>query len=65
MDREAWWELNNQFIELRSQLIRYRAFQILLKEDDRFLNKPQQYTENCSFFQLRNYDFMYTTNSGA
>ena len=37
LDRGVWWELNNQLIELRSQLMRYRVFQILLKEDDRFL----------------------------
>ena len=48
--RGVWWELNNQFIELRSQLMRYRVFQILLKEDDQFLNETQQYTESYSFF---------------
>src|SRR5699024_6695362 len=50
LDRGVWWELNNQLIELRSQLMRYRVFQILLKEDDRFLNETQQYTESYSFF---------------
>ena len=50
LDRGVWWELNNQLMELRSQLMRYRVFQILLKEDDRFLNETQQYTESYSFF---------------
>ena len=50
LDRSVWWELNNQFIELRSQLMQYRVFQILLKEDDQFLNETQQYTESYSFF---------------
>lgn len=31
LDRGVWWELNNQLTELRSQLMRYRVFQILLK----------------------------------
>lgn len=26
LERDAWWELNSQFIELRSQLMRYRVF---------------------------------------
>ena len=41
LDRGVWWELNNQLMELRSQLMKYRVFQILLKEDDRcpFLNQ--------------------------
>ena len=50
LDRGVWWELNNQLIELRSQLMRYRVFQILLREDDQFLNETQQYTESYSFF---------------
>ena len=50
LDRGVWWELNNQLIELRSQLMRYRVFQILLKEDDQFLNETQQYKESYSFF---------------
>lgn len=29
LERGVWWELNNQFIELRSQLMRYWVFQIL------------------------------------
>lgn len=50
LERGVWWELNNQFIELRSQLMQYRVFQILLKEDDQFLNETQQYTESYSLF---------------
>ena len=50
LERGVWWELNNHLIELRSQLMRYRVFQILLKEDDRFLNETQQYTESYSLF---------------
>ena len=50
LDRGIWWELNNQFIELRSQLMRYRVFRILLQEDEQFLNETQQYTENASLF---------------
>ena len=50
LERGVWWELNNQLIELRSQLMRYRVFQILLKEDDRFLNETQQYIESYSLF---------------
>lgn len=53
LDRGVWWELNNQLMELRSQLMRYRVFQILLKEDDRFLNETQQYTESYSFLPTR------------
>lgn len=50
LERGIWWELNNHLIELRSQLMRYRVFQILLKEDDQFLNETQQYTESYSLF---------------
>lgn len=50
LDRGIWWELNNPLMELRSRLMRYRVFQILLKEDDRFLNATKQYTESYSFF---------------
>ena len=53
LDRGVWWELNNQLIELRSQLMRYRVFQILLREDDQFLNETQQYTESYSLQFLR------------
>ena len=53
LDRGVWWELNNQFIELRSQLMQYRVFQILLKEDDWFLNETQQYTESIPFSPTR------------
>lgn len=50
LDRGVWWELNNQFLELRRQLMRYRVFQILLQDDAVFLNETQQYTENYAFF---------------
>lgn len=50
LDRGIWWEPNNQFIELRSQLMWYRVFRILLQEDEQFLNETQQYTENASLF---------------
>ena len=53
LGRGVWWELNNQFIELRSQLMRYRVLQILLKEDDWFLNETQQYTESIPFSPTR------------
>ena len=53
LDRGVWWELNNHLIELRSQLMRYRVLQILLKEDDWFLNETQQYTESIPFSPTR------------
>ena len=59
LERGVWWELNNRFIELRSQLMRYRVFQILLKEDDQFLNETQQYTESYSLFTDEEMDEQY------
>ena len=53
LDRGVWWEVNNQLMELRSQLMRYRVLQILLKEDDWFLNETQQYTESIPFSPTR------------
>ena len=50
LERGVWWQLNNQLVELRSQLMRYRVSQILLKEDDQFLNETHQYTESYSLF---------------
>lgn len=48
LDRGVWWELNRQFITLRRKLMRYRVFQILLRNDERLLNEAAQYTEALS-----------------
>lgn len=44
-DREFWRKLNYQFMALRKRMMEFRVFQILLRDDSKFLNEAQQYTE--------------------
>ncbi len=48
-DRGIWWELNGCLMELRSQLSKYRVFQILLQDGQQLFQEAQQYTEQFSF----------------
>lgn len=48
-DRGIWWELNGCLMDLRSQLSKYRVFQILLQDDQHLFQEAQQYTEQFSF----------------
>ena len=48
-DRGIWWELNGCLMELRSQMMKYQVFQVLLRDDEQFLNEAQQYTEQLTF----------------
>lgn len=56
-DRGVWWELNQQFLALRESLMKYRVFQILLREDDVFLNEAQRYTEFYSLLPEDDLDY--------
>lgn len=56
-DRAVWWDLNQQFLALRESLMKYRVFQILLREDDQFLNEAQQYTGLYSLLPDDNLDY--------
>ena len=47
-DRSVWWELNCRLLELRNQMTKYQVFQILLRDDEQFLNEVQQYTEQLA-----------------
>ena len=44
-DREFWWKLNHQFVALRKRMMEFRVFQILLRDDSKFFDETQQYTE--------------------
>ncbi len=57
LDRAVWWELNRQFLSLRESLMQYRVFQILLRDDDQFLNEAQQYTEFYSLLPEDDLDY--------
>ena len=46
-DRKFWWKLNHQFVALRKRMMEFRVFQILLRDDGKFLNEAQQYC--CRF----------------
>ena len=48
-DRGIWWELNGCLMELRSQMMKYQVFQVLLRDDEQFLNEAQQYMEQLTF----------------
>ena len=48
-ERGIWWELNGCLMELRSQMMKYQVFQVLLRDDEQFLNEAQQYTEQLTF----------------
>ena len=48
-DRGIWWELNGCLMDLHSQLSKYRVFQVLLRDDEQFLNEAQQYMEQLTF----------------
>ncbi len=57
LDRAVWWKLNRQFLSLRESLMQYRVFQILLRDDDQFLNEAQQYTEFYSLLPEDDLDY--------
>ena len=61
-DRGIWWELNGCLMELRSQLSKYRVFQILLKDDQQLFQEAQQYTEQFSFLPEEEIDCPMTTS---
>lgn len=60
-DRGIWWELNGCLMELRSQLSKYRVFQILLQDDRQLFQEAQQYTEQFSFLPEEEIDCPMTT----
>lgn len=61
-DRGVWWELNGCLIELRRQLSKYRAFQILLRDDQKLFQEAQQYTEQFSFLSEEEMDCSMTSS---
>ncbi|OUP65194.1 hypothetical protein B5F12_04145 [Pseudoflavonifractor sp. An176] len=60
-DRSVWWELNCCLMELRSQMMKYQVFQVLLRDDEQFLNEAQQYTEQLTFIPDQEMDCPMTT----
>ena len=60
-DRGIWWELNGCLMELRSQLSKYRVFQILLQDDQQLFQEAQQYTQQFSFLPEEEMDWRMTT----
>lgn len=60
-DRGIWWELNGCLMKLRSQLSKYRVFQILLQDDQQLFQEAQQYTQQFSFLPEEEMDWRMTT----
>ena len=60
-DRGIWWELNCCLMELRSQLTKYRVFQILLRDDEQLFHEAQQYTEQFIFLPEEEMDCRMTS----
>ena len=56
-DREFWWKLNHQFVALRKRMMEFRVFQILLRDDSKFLDETQQYTEFRSLLPEEDLDY--------
>ena len=56
-DREFWWKLNHQFVALRKRMMEFRVFQILLRDDSKFFDETQQYTEFRSLLPEEDLDY--------
>lgn len=56
-DREFWRKLNYQFMALRKRMMEFWVFQILLRDDSKFFNEAQQYTEYRSSLPEDNLDY--------
>ena len=56
-DREFWRKLNYQFMALRTRMMEFRVFQILLRDDSKFFNEARQYTEYRSSLPEEDLDY--------
>ena len=56
-DREFWRKLNYQFMALRKRMMEFRVYQILLRDDSKFFNEAQQYTEFRSLLPEEDLDY--------
>ena len=56
-DREFWWKLNHQFVALRKRMMEFRVFRILLRDDSKFFDETQQYTEFRSLLPEEDLDY--------